>query len=295
MSSSSIKVITLQEDVSGYRLGVANPFTEESSVRESVKHVKVLIDYASQIGVKTIVLPFNTLHKLSENTEAGNTREVFFHSKNPLVKAFAGLAKLKHINIVLLGVLERRGGKIYYSNMLINDSGHGTFFGRKILVSQREALLGINQGFGVEVVSEGNLRFAALLGEDALMPELARLAATLGAQLLLVAPMGCVSHRNLEKLVSSLSFFAGLITIGVNCESPLSSEHEASGCSIAVAMPDLGTTYSDSGLRNFILTLPYKVIYMHSKGVADEQLIRIAKIYASYLRRRRGISRLKLA
>ena len=107
----------------------------------------------------------------------------------PSTDVMAGVARSYGVNIAF-GLLERDGGLLYNSAVLLDRDGNIAGRYRKVQLPLQEAASGITPGDSVPVFETDFGRVALLICQDTFFPEPAREAAVKGAELLLVPIWG---------------------------------------------------------------------------------------------------------
>lgn len=283
---SKIEVIRIYEEVGGVQLGISLiPLVKRSPVK-NVKTIRAFIEYASQLGVNTLIFPPGSLHGLTlsdifnEGGRAG-IHDYCIRGRAQVIRSLKKFVSAKRVNVILTGVLEKYGNNIYYSNMFIDsETGAHEFFGKKILTSEAEEAAGIRPGRSIRLVDDGYAKFNILLGEDALAPELARLSALMGCNMLIVFPETSKASSSIENVISALGMFTGLNIAGF--EQSNKNANIDDGLKFKVAISLNGDMYKYSSTKALI-TIPYKVLRNSSICFTRRSLVRLARMYAKHL------------
>ncbi|HEX9451438.1 MAG TPA: nitrilase family protein [Burkholderiales bacterium] len=154
-------------------------------VQANVTRSLELIAQAAQAGARLAVLPelCNTGYVFETREEAVALSEEV--PDGPTCKAWIAAAR-KHSMFLVAGITERESGKLYNSAVLIGPEGHiGTY--RKNHLWGAENTIFEPGNLGVPVFDIGVGRVACAICYDIWFPEIFRLAALQGADLLCVA------------------------------------------------------------------------------------------------------------
>jgi predicted amidohydrolase/regulation of enolase protein 1 (concanavalin A-like superfamily) len=125
----------------------------------------------------------------------------------PSTDVMANLARAYSVNVAF-GMLEREGGLLYNTAVLINRSGEILGKYRKNQLPLSEVSVGITPGNGVPVFDTDFGRVALLICQDTAFPELAREAAIRGAELILHPIWGGKSSLVAARAVEQSMFIA---------------------------------------------------------------------------------------
>ncbi|MEM4601691.1 MAG: hypothetical protein QW808_02200, partial [Desulfurococcaceae archaeon] len=172
---------------------------------------------------------------------------------------------LKHIAnssslvLISMNVIEKSRLSLYISNIIVDgELGTCRFFSRKMLLSPAELAVGAKPGNKLDLVTDYYLNYTALLGEEILAPELARLTTLMGAEVVLLSSGTNISENKLTDIVSSLQIFTGGTVIHIGSILLDKSNVIAKNPTI-IATPDESVLeYSD--VKKSIILIPLKVL-----------------------------------
>lgn len=281
---NDFEVIELYGDVAGLRLGVVHMPVMKAAFSINVDNVRHVAKYASKLGVKTLILPpLLPYGVMLERARSERLVAMGINRRNPYVRILKHIARLCALSIISPHVLEKPRSHLYLSNLFVEgETATCKFFSRKLILSEEEALSGVKPGNKLDVVSDYYLNYTVLLGEDLLVPELARLSLILGADVIVASAKSTVLEGvRLVEVLKSLHTFTSIsvVHVGFMIEEPSRTQLFAP----TLIMIPGGELFELSENKRAIITVPLKVLKERRKNINVEKLKHVLRILSGYI------------
>lgn len=273
MNSTSFEVVELFKDVGGPRLGVVHMPIARKAFSINIDNVRHLIRYAGKTNIRTLILPPHLPYgEIAKSISNSIAKEIGLSKRSPYIRLLKHIAISNSLILISMNVLEKSRLNLYVSNVIVDGrTGVCRFFSRKILLSQEELNAGIRPGNKLDLVSDYYLNYTALLEEEILAPELARLTTLMGAEVILISTGISVPEIKLTSIVSSLQMFTGGSIIHVG-STILEGSTVLTSSPTIIATPDESIIKYEEDKKS-IITIPIKIL----KG-ADKRSARCAEL-----------------
>lgn len=254
------RVVNLYETSPGVRIGIARTTVVRNALSINIEIVKNVARYAGKIGIKTLILPpFLPLGASSRDITSDEVIDsLSINSRNPFVRIIRQIATSYSINIIAPYVIESSRGRYYISNLFISGSTSILrFFSRKILLSDHEEKVGFTNGSMVDLVGDNYLVYSALIDQDSMFPELARLISYTGGDLLLAIHSDISDSDLLKKHVVSTYMTTGLPIVYLGY---ILMDGEITRSMPTIVALSESEVYEFSDARSYLITIPTKYV-----------------------------------
>ncbi|NAZ27280.1 MAG: hypothetical protein GU348_03935 [Thermogladius sp.] len=197
--------------VSGGLLAVAHISVYEAGLRLNLESARKIVFYASENNVSTIILPYMqpygpVIHLYDEGAKENLRRFFALTRESTYMSTLTTLSSHYGVSIVLPTYLEKVSSKIYVSTALASwDLEEGLVTRRKLVLNERERVLGLSRGSDLEMFNDNGFIFNTLIEDEIFYPEIARFMVENGVNLLIVGLPQLNPPKNYIELSKSLA------------------------------------------------------------------------------------------
>ncbi len=212
---SKVQVFRLMEpnkekDPLGY-LGIAHIDVHIGNKRTNLDRSKYMILFSSFNEVRTLILPYMQPYgpvideiALEKKTELRKKYALSINSAH--IQQLSLIAKNHGVNVVIPGIIEKAGSKLYVSGIFISgEIGVPIERYRKIILKEREDLLGISKGREPKIFTAWRLRFSIMIDNEIFYPELARLNTLLGSNIIVYGMSSSDPIKNYKLILRTIA------------------------------------------------------------------------------------------
>ncbi len=157
--------------------------------KHNLREAKKYIMYAARQNIDTLILPYTQLQGpilYEEHTGKYTIRKNAFTVPGPLIGNLSIVAKNHGVDLLITGLYEKAGPKLYITGLGI-PAGPGELFykTRKIILSEYEKNLGFSPGKSPKLISLSNISYGLIYDSEILYPEMLRLLQLMGSNIIL--------------------------------------------------------------------------------------------------------------
>jgi len=149
--------------------------------RRNIDNLRKIVAFINTLNLEVLILPYMHLYgpfisdDVLNNMDQTKLKEYISSSYNLYIHKLVLLAKNYGLNIFTPGVIEVAGARRYVSAILVRSFTGEVERYRKIILSSIDEKLKITRGNDIHVFKLDNVSFTAMIENDILYPELARL------------------------------------------------------------------------------------------------------------------------
>ncbi|ABN70216.1 amidohydrolase-like protein [Staphylothermus marinus F1] len=199
---------TSKHVISSYiAIGHLNVYIRDKRNNLDVARKSLLL--AHENYVDTLILPYMQPYGpiLDNNISKSTLRKKYGLSlTSGYLASLSIIAKNYGVNVLLMSTIEKAGSKIYVTAFLIPGIiGEPIEKYRKIVLSDREKIIGFNKGKTIKKFRCRNIYYSIVLDDEILYPELAKLNLYLGTDILFVGIAPDYPVKNYMSIIKSLA------------------------------------------------------------------------------------------
>ncbi len=248
--------------------------------KHNLREAKKYIMYAARQNIDTLILPYTQLQGpiIYEEQVGKNTiRKNAFTIPGPLISNLSIVAKNHGVDLLITGLYEKAGSKLYITGLGI-PAGPGEVFykTRKMILSEYEKKLGFSPGKSPKLISLSNIEYGLIYDSEILYPEILRLLQLMGSNIVLYGMHPNNIIPNYSILLKTYSYIMDTIIVSVG-STVYNMDKERYTIPTIVYSHGNKIIEHDSGETALIL-IPRKTL-VRSKGNISEELLNVLYRY----------------
>ncbi len=206
-----IEVVGEVEDYGKNAVAVVHLNIFEYAKKHNLDHAKNILLFAHEQDVRTIILPYMQPYgPVIDEAPIGNRRIIRKYAlsvNDPYILTLNMIARNYGLNIVVAGIIERAGSKIYVSSIMISPYTQLSMIRhRKIIIRDHERKLGISPGKSIAPLKVRDTIIASILDDEFYVPEMIRLLLLENSSFLLYGYSQSSPPKNVTNLVRTYSY-----------------------------------------------------------------------------------------
>ncbi len=206
-----VEIVGEAEDYGRNAVAVVHLNIYEYAKKHNLDHAKNILLFIQEQDVRTIILPYMqpygpVIDEISPNDKR-TLRKYALSVNDPYILTLNMIARNYGLNIVVAGIIERAGSKIYVSSILISPYTQSSMIRRrKIIIREREKKLGISPGKTIAPLRVRDTIIANILDDEFYVPEMIRLMLLENSSFLLYGYSQSSPPKNITNLVRTYSY-----------------------------------------------------------------------------------------
>jgi predicted amidohydrolase len=217
----SIKIVNpLGEEESSTYIAIGHINVYMRDKRKNLENARKTLLIAHENHVDTLILPYMQPYGpiLNENIAKTTLRKKYGLSiYSGYLSVMSILAKNYGVDILITGAIEKTGSKLYLASFLIPGTiGEPIEKYRKIILSEREKLLGFERGRSIKRFKCRILHYSVVLDNEILYPELVKLHLYTGSDIVFIGMAPDDPVKNYLSIIKSVALMTKsmLILVG---------------------------------------------------------------------------------